>query len=200
MIPRRYPLTLHEASKEKSSTSERGHGRKRVRTRRGPGGATSNQPAPLPLNSQVEQGVPETTAPIPMSFESRIALALQGSNWQELQKSIATPQAQAPGPETVAPESTVVVEDDINKPPEMTAKQKKKRQQFDRTIARDTGDVLQIIDAKSVTPVASSVTWDQDPELLCSYNWQASDESNTIFGESILLWLHHLMLLVMIKA
>jgi hypothetical protein len=122
-----------------------------------------------------------------MSFESRIALALQGSNWQELQKSIATPQSQAPVPETVATESAVIIEDNIKQPPEMTAKQKKKRQQFDRTIARDTGDVLQVIEAESVTPVATSITWDQDPELLCSYNWQASDKSNTIFGELVLL-------------
>jgi hypothetical protein len=116
-----------------------------------------------------------------MSFESRIALALQGgSNWQDLQKTVSAAQPQAPVPENVTAEPEV--QDDVK--PEMTAKQKKKREQFDRTIARDTGAVLHTIHADDVEPVATSVTWDQDPELLCSYNWQASDETNTIFGRS----------------
>jgi hypothetical protein len=116
-----------------------------------------------------------------MSFESRIALALQGSNWGELQKNIAAVQPQIPVPETVVAESEIAVPDDVK--PEMSAKQKKKREQFDRTIARDTGSVVQIIHAETVIPVDMEVTWDQDPELLCSYNWQASDETNTIFGK-----------------
>jgi hypothetical protein len=116
-----------------------------------------------------------------MSFESRIALALQGSNWGELQTSIAVVQPQISVPETAATEPEAAVPNVVK--PEMSAKQKKKREQFDRTIARDTGPVVQIIHAETVTPVATEVTWDQDPELLCSYNWQASDETNTIFGK-----------------
>jgi hypothetical protein len=124
---------------------------------------------------------PTDAAPALMSFESRIALALQGSNWGELQKNIAAVQPQIPVPETVVAESEIAVPDDVK--PEMSAKQKKKREQFDRTIARDTGSVVQIIHAETVIPVDMEVTWDQDPELLCSYNWQASDETNTIFGK-----------------
>jgi hypothetical protein len=124
---------------------------------------------------------PTDAAPALMSFESRIALALQGSNWGELQKSITAVQPQIPVPETVVTEPEIAVPDDVK--PEMSAKQKKKREQFDRTIARDTGSVVQIIHAETVAPVDMEVTWDQDPELLCSYNWQASDETNTIFGE-----------------
>jgi hypothetical protein len=41
--------------------------------------------------------------------------------------------------------------------------------------------VLQVIEADSIAPVVANVTWDQDPELICSYNWQASTEDNTIF-------------------
>lgn len=128
---------------------------------------------------------PANVAPAPISFESRIALALQGgSNWQDLQRTVSAVQPQAPVPHTVATEPEVAVQDEVK--PEMTAKQKKKREQFDRTIARDTGAVLHTIHAQDVKPVATSVTWDQDPELLCSYNWQASDQTNTIFGKSFL--------------
>jgi hypothetical protein len=70
------------------------------------------------------------------------------------------------------------------KPPEMTAKQQKKRERFDRGVARDAGEYLQSIPVESIVPVSQDVTWDQEPELLCSYNWQAStDDKNTIFGK-----------------
>jgi hypothetical protein len=129
----------------------------------------------------------ETMTPTPMSFEAKIALALQGSNWQELQtnsKNTPTMQPDALPQEGVTLDVTVE-EDDVNKPPGMTAKQKKKKERFDRTIARDAGDVLQMIETDSIVPVNIDVTWNQDPELLCSYNWQAStDNTNTIFGKS----------------
>lgn len=74
-------------------------------------------------------------------------------------------------------------EDDVEKPKELTGKQKKKRLRFDNAIARDAGAVLHTIEADSVVPVPWPVTWDKDPELVCSYNWQAStDGTNTIFG------------------
>tara|TARA_R110002003_G_scaffold534_9_gene20280 strand:- start:4022 stop:4312 length:291 start_codon:yes stop_codon:yes gene_type:complete len=66
----------------------------------------------------------------------------------------------------------------------MTAKQQRKRERFDRGVARDAGDYLQSIPVASIIPVAENVTWDQEPELLCSYNWQASIDTNTIFGKS----------------
>jgi hypothetical protein len=70
------------------------------------------------------------------------------------------------------------------KPPGMTAKQQKKRERFDRGVARDAGEYLQSIPVESIVPVSQDVTWDQEPELLCSYNWQAStDDKNTIFGK-----------------
>jgi hypothetical protein len=178
-------LTSHKASRETSTKSERNHGRKRPRTNKGRGGGVSIHPQPLAESFHVQQGPsempPTDAAPALMSFESRIALALQGSNWGELQKSITAVQPQIPVPETVVTEPEIAVPDDVK--PEMSAKQKKKREQFDRTIARDTGSVVQIIHAETVAPVDMEVTWDQDPELLCSYNWQASDETNTIFGE-----------------
>jgi hypothetical protein len=193
----RYPLTLPKAIREQSADNERKYGRKRPKTNKGPRGGTPSQPAPLAEDSRVQQGsseiLPENTAPVPISFESRIALALQGSSWQELQHSFATVQSLIPVPETVKTEPAIAVEDEINKPPGPTAKQKKKKEQFDRTIARDTGNVLQIIHSESVTPVTTSVMWDQDPELLCSYNWQASYETNTIFGEYISSSLHALI-------
>ncbi|KAF1918801.1 hypothetical protein BDU57DRAFT_443699 [Ampelomyces quisqualis] len=130
---------------------------------------------------------PEASAPI--SFESRIALALQGNNWQELQninhaaaveKEILDDDEDDEVEIPDAPEAAC--EDDSNKPPEMSAKQKRKKKKFTRAINRDTGDVLHTIDFASLVPVATTVTWDGDPELLCSYNWQAStDNTNTIF-------------------
>jgi hypothetical protein len=135
---------------------------------------------------------PETPAPI--SFEAKIALALQGNNWQELQNPnhVATVQEEIldddedefeDEEEDMLDPTDAVVEEDPNKPPELTAKQKKKRKLFAQSIERDTGGVLHTIDSESLVPVATSVTWDGDPELLCSYNWQASsDNTNTIFG------------------
>jgi hypothetical protein len=129
----------------------------------------------------------EVIAPAPMSFEARIGLALQGSNWQDLQNSgnntLAIPDEELVEETMDFDEEAIYPEDDADKPPEMTAKQLKKKALFERTIARDTGDILQSIEPDSVVPVEQDVTWDQDPELICSYNWQASaDETNTIFG------------------
>jgi len=124
----------------------------------------------------------------PFSFEAKIAMALQGAKWQELQRS--TENVVPTPPEAIqdgALIDAVVAEDavDEQRPPELTAKQKKKKEQFARTIARDAGEVLATIEPDSLVGVPQDVTWDKDPELLCCYNWQAStDETNTIFGKS----------------
>lgn len=66
----------------------------------------------------------------------------------------------------------------------MTATQLKKKEKFDSRIAQHAGDVLEAIDVDAVHRITENVSWDQDPELLCSYNWQAStDDTNTIFGK-----------------
>lgn len=71
------------------------------------------------------------------------------------------------------------------KPRELTAIQKKKLARFERQLAKDAGDVLHTIKLETILPIEQEVTWDQDPELLCSYNWKAStDGTNTIFGKS----------------
>jgi hypothetical protein len=120
----------------------------------------------------------------PFSFEQKIALALQGGKWQELQKSMDMGTSAAPSEGVQEGVSEEAVPEG---PPEPTAKQKKKKAQFAKTIARDTGDVLQTIEPDAIVPGPQEVTWDQDPELLCCYNWQASTDDNTIFGKSELL-------------
>lgn len=100
---------------------------------------------------------------LPMSFEAKIALALQGSNWQTLQNAGMGSNATAVPPETlidasVTAEESAPVEDNLVKPPDMTAKQKKKKERFDQKIAKDTGDVLQLIEADSITPVTANVS------------------------------------------
>ena len=118
-----------------------------------------------------------------MSFEARIALALKGSSWQELQSSNEVAFSTQGG--LVQETDFEAAESGVEVAKELTAKQKKKIERFEQIIARDTGDVLQVIEADAVTPVPAPVTWDEDPELLCCYNWQAStDGTNTIFGWS----------------
>lgn len=121
-----------------------------------------------------------------MSFESKIALALKGSSWQELQAN-NTDSAITAITESVQESSTLdteVIEGEVDTQPEWTAKQLKKKANFDRNITRDAGDVIRTIECNSIIPVTQTVTWDQEPELLCSYNWQASnDGTNNIFGK-----------------
>ena len=75
-------------------------------------------------------------------------------------------------------------EPDIPKPlfKVLTAAQKKKKQRKQRVLSKDRGAILHTISPADVQPYESSVTWDQDPELLCSYNWSSTiDNSNTLF-------------------
>jgi hypothetical protein len=123
-----------------------------------------------------------------MSFESKIALALGGSNWQQLQgdsssePTIAAEEDEESGAEdeevnTKATEEVVI-------DPAIAKKHQKKKERFQQSIARDAGEIVETIDKDTLTPVPDKVVWDQEPELLCCYNWQASDDgTNTIFGE-----------------
>jgi Ca2+-dependent lipid-binding protein len=177
-----------------SSNNEPHRARKRPRVKRAPANSTTNRPAVANASSHSHQSTgiapTELINPAPMSFEARIGLALQGSNWQELQNSgkstVAIPDDVLDDEALIdeaLDDEAMIPEDDADKPREMTAKQLKKKALFERTIARDTGDVLQTIEPDSIVPVQQDVKWDQDPELICSYNWQASvDETNTIFG------------------
>ncbi|CAO2647342.1 Nn.00g082640.m01.CDS01 [Neocucurbitaria sp. VM-36] len=176
-----------EASGERSSRRERDHARKRARNQ-GPVHRTHDQQSitnpqllreadiPLPLPPTVQ-----AVDPMAMSFEARIGLALKGSDWQELQSSSTT--ALVAEDEIVGDAIDLKVAEGENEvPKELTAKQKKKMDRFGQTIARDAGDVLHVIEATDLIPIPENVTWDKDPELLCSYNWQAStDGTNTIF-------------------
>ncbi|OWY46271.1 geranylgeranyl pyrophosphate synthetase [Alternaria alternata] len=122
-----------------------------------------------------------------MSFESKIALALGGSSWQQLQDDsntepvIATEEDEDSDLDDedeadIKPTEEVVVD------PVKAKKQQKKKERFDQSIARDAGEILETIDKDELIPVAEQVVWDRDPELLCCYNWQASDDgTNTIF-------------------
>ena len=121
-----------------------------------------------------------------MSFEAKIGLALKGSNWQELQ--INAPAMAVTENDGLARDNATsdidAARGDAEIPKEMTAKQKKKMERFGQTIAKDAGEVLQVIEVDALDPVPQNVTWDRDPELLCCYNWQAStDGTNTIFGQ-----------------
>jgi hypothetical protein len=67
-------------------------------------------------------------------------------------------------------------------PKVLTPAQKRKKERKDRVLLKDRGPVLHTVSPADVQPYQSSVLWDQDPELLCSYNWSSTvDGSNTIF-------------------
>jgi hypothetical protein len=162
-------------------------GRRRPRANKKSRGGASITDAIAAASTHDNTIIPEIQAPIPtpepLSFATKIGLALQGSNWQELQNgssSTVTMPTEAPAEETVVPDNN------IQEPRQPTAKQLKKLERLGATIVRDTGDVLQTIEVDSITPVEEDVIWDEDPELICSYNWKAStDSTNTIFGKSL---------------
>lgn len=123
--------------------------------------------------------------PAALSLEAMVGLALKGSDWQQMQSETT---ASTPLNHSLLPVSSEgildVIEDQTEVPRVLTTKQKQKLKRFDQTIARDAGDILEMIEADTLVPVSQKVTWDEDPELLCSYNWQAStDGTNTIYGE-----------------
>lgn len=111
-------------------------------------------------------------------------MALRGNDWQQLQSTAASTAAAQNDPVIAQAEAVPGVEGEIEAPRVPTKKQMQKMKRFDQAISRDAGDILQTIEVKQLIPVSQSVSWDEDPELLCSYNWQAStDRTNTIFGE-----------------
>lgn len=191
--PLRYKADSIEAASDRASDHGASRGRRRPRGNRGGKGKPSSQ-APVPDQSQsFEPSAPaaENIPPTSFSFADKISLALRGSNWQELQTSSAvTNESSSVTPvndgginlDVDIPQDDM---EDILMPPQMTSKQKKTKARFDERVARDAGDYLQSIPLESIVPIAQNVSWDQEPELVCSYNWQAStDDTNTIFGES----------------
>jgi hypothetical protein len=123
-----------------------------------------------------------------MSFESKIALALGGSNWQQLQgESIAEPTIADENDENSDSDDgddNVEITEEVVIDPVKSAKHKKKMERFDQSIAKDAGEIVETIEKNSLIPVREKVVWDEEPELLCCYNWQASEDgTNTIFGE-----------------
>ena len=73
------------------------------------------------------------------------------------------------------------VAEETPEPTELTPKQKKKRAKITRVLQRDTGVVLHSIEATNTSPIPETVTWTQEPEVLCCYNWSDDAKSNTIF-------------------
>ena len=64
----------------------------------------------------------------------------------------------------------------------LTAAQKKKKERKERVLSKDRGEVLHTISPADVEANPSNVTWDTDPDIICSYNWSSAvDGSNTIF-------------------
>jgi hypothetical protein len=147
------------------------------------------EPMPIPMPMPIHPGPPPPPAQSsePFSFEAKIAMALQGAKWQELQNATGqpVPTPLASTPDEIAFDDVENVEE-ANKRPELTEKQKQKKKKFDAKISRDAGDVLQTIESASIVPVDQDVTWDGEPELLCSYNWQDASDTNTIFGKHLL--------------
>ncbi|KAF7443014.1 hypothetical protein A1F94_013076 [Pyrenophora tritici-repentis] len=169
---------------------ERVAGVKRTRTDRGtatPPEDRAPKSAHLPMTNDSITSAPNMDS-TPLSFETKIAMALQGQgNWQQLQNA---PIAAAAANSGVADnEDSVLGEDETNEPKAVedvvdTARKEKlakKAQRFNQVIARDAGEVVKTIDLDTIQPVRETVSWDQDPELLCCYNWQFSTTANTIF-------------------
>jgi hypothetical protein len=72
-------------------------------------------------------------------------------------------------------------EEAVQGPPPPTKGQLKKMAKQAKLVSRDAGDILQSITSDEIIPVPHNISWDQDPELLCCYNWQDAEDTNTIF-------------------
>ena len=72
-------------------------------------------------------------------------------------------------------------------PKVLTAAQAKKQERKNRVLSKDRGPIINTISPSDVQPYDSNsyksrIAWDEDPEILCSYNWSSAvDGSNTIF-------------------
>lgn len=59
---------------------------------------------------------------------------------------------------------------------------KKKNKRSTEWILRNTGEELHAIYLDAIEPDTSEISWNKEPELLCSYNWQeTSDDTNIIY-------------------
>ncbi|KAJ4373682.1 hypothetical protein N0V86_007825 [Didymella sp. IMI 355093] len=67
-------------------------------------------------------------------------------------------------------------------PKALTPAQKRKKERKDKVLSKWRGPVLREILAPDVGACQEEVTWNEDPEIICSYNWSSSvDGSNTIY-------------------
>ena len=73
-------------------------------------------------------------------------------------------------------------EDVEHKPREMSAKKKKRLQRMSNTMAREAGPVNLTLDVDALVPISSEVTWDQEPELLCCYNWHGAVDGTSMYS------------------
>lgn len=174
-ISRTFTTTFFPKLEEEPSKSSRAVGSwTRVERTQGSFFLTTAKPCVVYTCCEMDPNAP--------SFEAMIRLALRGSDWQQLKASTSVPVDSNESPQQDDELKTATQADEALPPRVMTAKQKKKMARFEKTLSRDAGAVIDIIEADAITPVLQNVTWDRDPELLCSYNWQAStDGTNTIF-------------------
>lgn len=67
-------------------------------------------------------------------------------------------------------------------PKVLTPAQKRKKQRKDAVLSRLRGPAFQEILTPDIVACEQEVTWDEDPEIVCSYNWSSTaDGSNTIY-------------------
>ncbi|KAL1653314.1 hypothetical protein SLS61_004191 [Didymella pomorum] len=67
-------------------------------------------------------------------------------------------------------------------PKVLTPAQKKKKKRKDAVLSKLRGSAIQEILAPDVVACEQEVTWNEDPEIICSYNWSTTaDGSNTIY-------------------
>ena len=114
-----------------------------------------------------------------LGSERNSALENGGIALESTISSLPTEVADGP-PDASAPMDAV--DEDLDQgPPPPTASQKKKMAKQARLVSRDAGDILQSINCDEVMPLPHNIEWTQEPELLCCYNWQEAEDTNTIF-------------------
>ncbi|KAF1928301.1 uncharacterized protein M421DRAFT_101136 [Didymella exigua CBS 183.55] len=67
-------------------------------------------------------------------------------------------------------------------PKVLTLAQKRKKERKDKVLSKRRGPVLREILSPDLEPCKQEVTWNEDPEVICSYNWSSTvDGTNTIY-------------------
>lgn len=67
-------------------------------------------------------------------------------------------------------------------PKVLTPAQRRKKARKDAVLSKLRGPAFQEILAPDVVACEQEVTWNEDPEIICSYNWSSTDDgSNTIY-------------------